>query len=276
MHANLLTTPSVFDKLKVAQGELICGGDLASTVIPDRPARDITVINADSMPKRKGLSFREGQGRLLHDLANIELQAMELCYRTLSEFPEAPEDFRAELTALLRSEAGHLSLCLQGLEDLGFQWGDWPVHPALWLAVSREDSLIDRILIVHRYLEGNGLDAGDLLLRRLNGVAPSCVHQIVGQIAREELGHVEFGSRWYRELCRQDKLDPAEDFPTRFRRLEKQIPHRIEGINFELRRRAGFSQEELQFLEERRESWTKFKNCSRATLPLKEQPQFCR
>lgn len=253
MQETILSASSVFEKLKIAHQEFV-----EAPAIPHLPGRDVKVVHADQMPKRKGLSFREGQGRLLHDLANIELQAMELCYRTYSEFPDAPEDFRDELRALLRNEAEHLELCLNGLRDLGFQWGDWPVHPALWSAVSADDDLIDRILIVHRYLEGNGLDAGDTLLRRLAGVAPNCVHQIVAQIAREELGHVQFGSTWYRRLCENEGLDPALDFPERFARIEKQVPHRIEPINFPLRLRAGFTSEELEHLELKRKSWSLF------------------
>src|SRR5690606_11803202 len=134
------------------------------------PARNIEVRKATDMPPRKGLSQREGQGRLLHDLANIELQAVELTYRGLVDYPEADLDFRTELFLILKEEGRHLGLCLQALEDLGFKWGDFPVHLGLWSAVRPDDDLLNRILIVHRYLEGNGLDAGDTLLRKLHGV----------------------------------------------------------------------------------------------------------
>ena len=126
---------------------------------------------ADQLPAKKGLSFKEGQARLLHDLASIELQAMELCLRSLYEYPDAPVAFREQLATIALGEGNHLQLCLNGIETLGFAWGDWPVHVALWHSTANSDSLLDRILIVHRYLEGSGLDAGDTLLRRLSGVA---------------------------------------------------------------------------------------------------------
>lgn len=251
MEVNILSEKRVLRKLEIARSSFSRAGE-----IPVLPGRDVELIHAEKMPKRVGLSFREGQGRLLHDLANIELQAMELCYRTWSEFPDAPEEFQEELLKLLESEAGHLNLCLSGLHDLGFKWGDWPVHPALWSAVSQEDDLIDRVLIVHRYLEGNGLDAGDILLKRLSGVPKSPVHAIVHQIATEELEHVQFGSRWYLKLCEAVGLDAREDFSKRFSRIENRIPHRIEKMNFDLRRRAGFSEDEIQFLDQKRESWS--------------------
>ncbi len=130
MEVNILSEKRVLRKLEIARSSFSRAGE-----IPFLPGRDVEVVHAEKMPKRVGLSFREGQGRLLHDLANIELQAMELCYRTWSEFPDASEEFQEELLKLLVSEAGHLKLCLSGLDDLGFKWGDWAIHPALWSAV---------------------------------------------------------------------------------------------------------------------------------------------
>lgn len=166
-----LETPNVWDKIQNIEKscELALKGGLL--LAPDQPARDVLVLDSKQHPPKLGLSKKEGQARMLHDLASIELQAMELGLRTLIEFPEAPEGFREELMAVTISEGQHLRLCLEGISDLGYSWGHWPVHTALWNAVSSEDQLLDRILIVHRYLEGSGLDAGDSLIRRLDGIA---------------------------------------------------------------------------------------------------------
>ncbi|PIS11814.1 MAG: DUF455 domain-containing protein [Bdellovibrio sp. CG10_big_fil_rev_8_21_14_0_10_47_8] len=240
---------------KIKKIDSACEETLAGRppLIPEIPARDILVMIPEKHPDKKGLSYREGQARLLHDLANIELQAMELALRTLVEFPEAPAGFREELAALTVSESQHLRMCLQGLEKLEHAWGFWPIHTVLWRAVSSNDSLLDRILIVHRYLEGSGLDAGDTLLRRLDAVAESAIHPILKTIFSEEVGHVEFGSRWYREICRMEGIDPQEDFPLRMQRLKSQLPKRIEKICRPSRLRAGFTLSEIEFLEDWRE-----------------------
>lgn len=258
---SLLNIANVFGKLDCVERIDFADTDLKrleTGAVPEVPARDIRVLNACDMPPRKGLSQKEGQARLLHDLANIELQAVELCYRGLLDFPDADSNFREELYRLLKDEGRHLSLCLQALEDLGFRWGDFPVHLGLWHAVRSGDDLLNRILIVHRYLEGNGLDAGDTLLRKLHGVPEARVHMVVGEIARDELGHVAFGSRWFKYLCEKENLDPDQEFKRRFAMIETQIPRRIEKINWELRKCAGYSDEELRFLEERRNAWVKF------------------
>lgn len=255
----VLETEDIRQKLSELPGaiELAMLGKVLS--VPVRIARDAQVLPSDQHPDKKGLSFREGQARLLHDLASIELQAMELGLRTLREFQDAPVGFREELAAITVSEGQHLKMALDGLENLGFSWGDWPVHTALWEATRPEDSLLDRILIVHRYLEGSGLDAGETLLRRLYGILENPILPIVKKIFDDEVGHVEFGSRWYREICRLEKIDAGCDFGLRMEKLRYQVPKRIEPIAVEKRRQAGFTESEIVFLNDFRESMAKFK-----------------
>lgn len=245
----VLEQSCVFEKIRLIEEdcELALKGQLKSP--PLRPARDISFEKSRRKGK-VGLSYKEGQARLLHDLANIELQAMELGLRTLIEFPEAPSFFKEELAILTISESKHLKLCLEGISELGFAWGDWPIHLGLWQATSAEDSLLDRILIVHRYLEGSGLDAGETFLRKLQAVAPSCTHQIVKTILTEEVDHVAFGSRWYQEICRLEKKDAQTDFDLRMNRLKAVLPRRIERLSLDLRKKAGFTDFELQVLEQ--------------------------
>lgn len=220
--------------------------------LPRYPGRDVPVLELTLHPEKKGFSTREGQARLLHDLASIELQATELALRTLVEYPDAPYEFRQELADLVLSEGRHFKLCLDSIQELGFEWGSWPVHLGLWQCVSAQDSLLDRILIVHRYLEGSGLDAGEALLRRLTGVPGHLVRKVVKTITDEELDHVRFGSDWYRRMCHLQSLDADQDFKQRFQNLKKILPRRLERIVPDLRLRAGFSSFEIEVLEKHR------------------------
>ena len=211
--------------------------------------RDVQVVTPSALPSKPGLSLAEGQARLLHDLASIELQAMELAVRTLNEYPEASPDFRKELADIALGEARHLGLCLDGIEALGYQWGHWPVHNALWNVVGPEDTLLDRILIVHRHLEGSGLDAGESMLRRLTGATKiGPVREIVGLIVHEEVDHVLFGTKWYRKTAESLRIDPEKDFVSRIAEISALAPRR-EKIAHDARRRAGFTEAELEALE---------------------------
>lgn len=218
--------------------------------VPLVPARDAQVLHVREHPPKKSLLYPEGQARLLHDLANIELQAMELGLRTLVEFPDAPKIFREQLVDITLSEATHLKLCLDGIERLGFKWGDWPVHVALWNATDVEDSLLDRILIVHRYLEGSGLDAGASIMNKLVSTNATLVTPIMKRIFEDEIGHVQFGSHWYKESCKQLEIDPEIDFSERLQKISHKIPNRLEKINPEARKKAGFDDHEVKALIE--------------------------
>lgn len=250
----VLVEPRVYEKLRFLDDELhaVLKGEARS--VPKHPGRDVQILPIRELPPKKGLSFREGQARLLHDLASIELQAMELALRTLIEFPEAPLEFREQLVEISRDEGRHLELCLKALEYLRLPWGSFPTHLGLWAAVRSDDSLLDRILIVHRYLEGSGLDASDTFLRRLDGVNAPAVSEPVKVIRKEEVGHVQFGSRWYLKVAKGQGLDPEEDFVQRLNRLAHQLPRRQEPIVHEVRRQVGFTDREIAALEEFRQS----------------------
>ncbi len=246
-------------RVKLATARQVCGLALehpAQFTIPGANdiSRNVKVVSASELPPKKGLSLTEAQARLLHDLTSIEMQAMELCFRTLIEFPDAPVQFREELSRILLSEADHLELCLDGLEHFQKPWGSWPVHIALWQSCTSTDSLIDRVLIVHRYLEGSGLDAGDTILQKLMSQPRSPVETILRTIVREEIGHVQFGTRWYRELCKLENIDPQNDFAQRTEKLRFQVPKRMEKLSWELRKTGGFTEAELEFLESYRDS----------------------
>ena len=219
--------------------------------IPFKPARDIDVFTERDRSHKVKISSEEGQARLLHDLASIELQAMELGVRTLIEFPHSPKNFRQELVQITLEEAKHLQLCLKGLECTSFRWGSFPCHTHLWEAVSQKDDWIDRILIVHRYLEGSGLDASDTILKKLNGFqGQKHLTDIIEVIRNDEIGHVEFGSRWLRKACEEEGLDSNTEFQQRLERLRQQIPKRKPNLAHKLRRQAGFTDIELQTLAE--------------------------
>jgi uncharacterized ferritin-like protein (DUF455 family) len=216
--------------------------------VPDICARDVQILKASHLPDKPGISTIEGQGRLVHDLASIELQAMELAIRSLIEFPQAPKKFREELYAIAVSEARHFKLCLDYLDKIQQPWGTWPAHCGLWLTVSPEDSLLDRILIVHRYLEGSGLDAGETFLKKLSSVKAPELKELLTIISNEEVEHVQFGSNWYNQICREQNLDPETDFAQRLNKLIERLPRRKEKISSELRLRAGFTEHEISEL----------------------------
>jgi uncharacterized ferritin-like protein (DUF455 family) len=250
LKTQVLVEGDVWRKLAILEPTLRESLRGAAITVPVTPGRDVQILPIRQLPAKKGLSTKEGQARLLHDLASIELQAMELGVRTLAEYPDAPAGFREELCEVTMEEGKHLRLCLEGLNDLGFPWGTFAAHTGLWQCVAATDSLLDRIVLVHRYLEGSGLDASETLLRRLKGVQAPEATRAVEVIGRDEVGHVQFGSRWYRQIVKDQGLDPEVDFKSRLNDLFARIPRRLEPINAPLRELAGFSLSEIEVLQD--------------------------
>ncbi len=216
--------------------------------VPDQPRRDVPVYALHQLPERMALSTAVGRQKLLHDLANIELQAMELGLRTLIEFPDSHPHLREQLAQIVREEGRHLQMCLQSLEALGGHWGQWPVHLGLWEATHSKDSLLERLFIVHRYLEGSGLDSGDSLLRRLSGIPCKVVKQTVKTIVEEEVGHVRFGSRWFKHYADKQNVDSLQFFDRLTQKLLLRHP-RKDKVSVTLRKAAGFSESEIDNLK---------------------------
>ncbi len=264
--AEWFTSTSVREKIQALESVVSSALELSEPVHPTDVGRDVLVLDPHRHPPKPGIATAAGQARLLHDLASIELQAMELAVRGLCEYTEAPPEFRLELAELALGEGRHLKLCLDAIEKLNFTWGAWPVHLALWNTVSASDTLLDRIMIVHRYLEGSGLDAGYSISRRLIGIGNREVRSVVQTIVNEEVDHVRFGSLWYRKIATQEisgrhsatdrSGDPNSDlggdlfgdFSRRMQMIMERAP-RKEKICRELRLRAGFTEEELNEIE---------------------------
>lgn len=221
-------------------------------ICPKQPERDIETLNPSRHPKKKGLSFIEGQQRLLHDLCSIELQAAELCLRTLIEFQNrAPRQFLTELLGVAGEEAEHCGLCLKALKDIGGHWGMFPCHLDLWNTTACEDTLLERILKVHRYLEGSGVDAGFTLLNKIQGVPGGTnLGFVVKRISEDEIRHVKFGSLWFKRICQNEGKIPFEECRRILFKFRKNLPHRRENINTELRILTGFCPEEIRVFKE--------------------------
>lgn len=253
MLKNPLTMKSIFQKIEVTQ-DLLKSYDLSISLkgmaSPNTPARDAEVKPPKEHPNKKGLTYLVGKQRLLHDLASIELQAMELGIRTLIEFqnkPDIPEDFLRELAQITYEESEHCKLCLDLLEKLEGKWSDFPIHLGLWNASNENDTILERLLKVHRYLEGSGLDATFKLANRLKGIkGAEELHDLILKISHDELKHVQFGSKWFAYFCEQEELSRISECKRILKKSIDELPYRREPIQDQLRLDAGFLSEEIK------------------------------
>ncbi|MCM5680260.1 ferritin-like domain-containing protein [Schlegelella sp. S2-27] len=235
------------------QARCEAGTDWASTerpvpagVLPGRPERP-ALVPPDSVPRRSPFT-PEGRAALLHAIAHIEFNAINLALDAVWRFADMPPRFYADWLRVAAEEAFHFTLLREHLHTLGHDYGDFSAHDGLWAMTEKtRDDIVARMALVPRTLEARGLDATPLIQAKLRKAGDERAVEILDIILRDEVGHVAIGNHWYRWLCERDGLDPVSHYRVLTERY--QAPKLKPPFNREARKRAGFSDEELRYLE---------------------------
>lgn len=210
--------------------------------IPGRPER-LELVHATQM-KHRAVGTLEGRAMLIHALAHIEANAVNLALDILWRFGGMPERFYLDWWQVAQEEALHFQLLDAHLNSLGFAYGDFAAHDGLWdMAEKTKDSLLARLALVPRTLEARGLDASPAVRNKLISVGDRAGADILSLILRDEIGHVAVGNRWYRHLCAQQGLDHVQTYADLAKRYG--APQLKGPFNLDARRAAGFDEVEL-------------------------------
>jgi len=210
--------------------------------IPGRPVRPLVVPHGQI--RQRSVRTAEGRAALVHAIAHIELNAIDLALDAVWRFDGLPDAFYRDWAGVAREEALHFTLLRDHLHGLGFAYGDFPAHGALWeMAERTRGDVLARIALVPRTLEARGLDASPAVKAKLLGAGDTAGAAIIDRILRDEIGHVAIGNCWFRWLCDARGLDPVETYAELAARHAAPRPRG--PFNVEARRAAGFSEAEL-------------------------------
>ncbi|HEY8010096.1 MAG TPA: ferritin-like domain-containing protein [Rudaea sp.] len=215
---------------------------------PGRPPRP-HLVEPRALPRR-GLGSVEGRAALVHAVAHIEFNAIDLAWDAVYRFRDMPPEYYRDWAAVAADETRHFCLLAARLAELGHVYGDFDAHNGLWeMAVKTSASCLARMAMVPRVLEARGLDVTPPMIARLRNVGDTRTVEILEVILREEVAHVAAGSRWFAWCCAREDIDPE----TTFARL---IGEHAGGalkppFNEAARRAAGFSSAELARLVEK-------------------------
>jgi uncharacterized ferritin-like protein (DUF455 family) len=210
--------------------------------IPGRPLRPELV--PPRLVGRRSMVTPEGRAMLVHALAHIEFNAINLALDAIWRFPGMPPEYYADWLRVAKEEAYHFSLLDAHLATLGHAYGDFPGHDSLWEMVEKtRGDILARMALVPRTLEARGLDAIPPLRAKLAQAGDQAAAEILDIILRDEVGHVEIGNRWYLGLCLERGLEPIATYEALA--LDYKAPVLKGPFNLEARRRAGFSEAEL-------------------------------
>ncbi len=212
---------------------------------PERPARaDQPVLTSPANMPRRRLGTVAGRIALLHAVAHIELNAIDLAFDMLARFgPKISKryqrDFILDWMNVGDDEARHFMLVQNRLHELGAGYGALPAHGGLWEAAqATKDDVLARLAIAPLVLEARGLDVTPKMIENLTKVGDHESADILKIIYDDEIGHVGVGVKWMKNLSLDAGHDPKERFryfvKTRFNGSLK------EPFNHKARSQAGF------------------------------------
>jgi uncharacterized ferritin-like protein (DUF455 family) len=228
----------------LAAGEITIEPDFPVEVaaVPGRPERPPLVHPRELT--RRSAAAGEGHTALIHAMAHIEFNAINLALDAVCRFPRLPIEYYRDWFSVAVEEALHFRMLRDHLRSFDRDYGDFPAHDGLWqMAVKTAHDPLARMALVPRVLEARGLDASPGIIRRLRENGDRHGAEIVEVILADEVGHVAIGTRWFNHLCNERALDPE----TTFVRLlhEFDAPRPVLPLNDNARKQANFTPREL-------------------------------
>lgn len=210
---------------------------------PGRPPNP-KLVSPQEVPRRR-LGSQQGRAALVHAIAHIEFNAINLALDAAWRFRDLPEQFTLDWLSVAADEARHFCLLDTRLGELGAAYGDFPAHNGLWdMAVRTAGSCLERMALVPRVLEARGLDVTPGMIERLRQAGDQETIAALEIILAEEVRHVEIGTRWFHYCCEREGLDPDTTF---LKLLDECFNGGLRGpFNVSARTSAGFSERELE------------------------------
>lgn len=178
---------------------------------PDRPE----LLAPRHVPRRRITTGKTGRIALLHAIAHIELNAIDLALDMAGRYAAygLPFDFVRDWLSVANDEAKHFMLLSDRLESLDSFYGALPAHDGLWeAALATRDDLAGRLAIAPLVLEARGLDVTPQLIDKVNSAGDEDSAAILQIIMEDEVGHVATGKRWFDFVCGCERRDPISSW----------------------------------------------------------------
>lgn len=198
--------------------DLSIGSPTLDGPMPERPGRpkNPRLLAPRDMPKR-ALGGVQGRVALIHSLAHIELNAVDLTWDLIGRFADRklPRSYYDDWVRVGLEEAKHFSMLEDRLAQLETAYGDLPAHDGLWQAAQETGhDLAARLAIIPLVLEARGLDITPPMIEKARSLGDIDTAKCLEVIYRDEKNHVAFGAKWFRYLCDRIGKRPEPLFQT--------------------------------------------------------------
>lgn len=194
-------------------------GSAAPPLHPARPDRP-ELLSPRDVPRRRPGS-EAGRIALLHAVAHIELNAVDLHWDIIARFGHVPMPigFYDDWVKCAAEESRHFEMVCDCLESMGSHYGALPAHAGMWRAAEdTAEDLMGRLAVVPMVLEARGLDVTPGMIDIFRKAKEDQAVASLDVIYAEEVGHVAYGSKWFHFLCGRENTDPKDVFHQLVRR----------------------------------------------------------
>ncbi|MSN96832.1 ferritin-like domain-containing protein [Campylobacter sp. FMV-PI01] len=199
-------------------------------------AKICQILPPKDLPKFKG---DKKIPAFLHSILHIEYSAIDIALDDCYRFVGLPFEYYVDFLEICEDEIRHFSMIEKELLKFGFKYGDFAVHDGLFFALKNTShSLAERMAILHKYSEANGLDANYFILKKIDN---GSLKELLEQILEEEISHVKKGNKWFDYANKDlnlDFLDIVLKHYPKFKNYKREL-NEVDRI------RAGFSQDEI-------------------------------
>lgn len=214
----------------------------------------LDIVKPMTLPKIKNFNTIEGKKYLLHTILHIEYSAIDLALDAALRYKNLPIQYYKDWLEVADDEIRHFLMLEKLLEEIGGKYGDYQVHKNLFEAMQSTPEFLRRMAAVPRYLEANGLDQNPKIMDKLNSnsdVFNKKILEALNVILIEEVDHVRKGDVWYKYACDLENLDYDSTYLEIIEEVFPGSTKRKMDLNFEARKKAGFSCDILKILSKK-------------------------
>jgi len=209
------------------------------------------IVKPQNVPRRRGFETDLKKATLIHAIVHIEYSAIDLAFDACYRFRNMPIEYYKDWIEVADDEIRHFEMLNSLLNQVGYKYGDIVVHNSLWEAAEKTSTLIERMAVVPRWLEANGLDANEQIIEKLknykNNEIASKLIDILHVILEEEIPHVAKGDKWFKWVCAKENKEPHVVYFEILHKVYNNISKKAH-INVKARKKAGFSCVEIKSL----------------------------
>lgn len=200
----LLLAPDLASKLSTLSITAPMGIWDSSFRLPSTPGRDDRLAFSDKkikFPKQNALDRALPRAQAIHSFANHELLAIEMMASALLIYPHSetnPESIRYKrgIMSALRDEQKHLTLYIKRIQELGYDFGDFPLNDFFWRQMDRLKTPASFLSLMALTFESANLDFALFYEEKFREVGDFQTADVLKIVFEDEITHVALGAHW--------------------------------------------------------------------------------